>query len=71
MQNVFISYADADKAKVKYISNKLKKTKNYKPIVVADNRKSLVALTDKVMEGLSISDIFIPILQKSTRAIEK
>lgn len=66
MKNVFISYADADKRKVRYISNKLKRTKIYKPIVVADNRKSLVALTDKVMEGLNISDIFIPILTKQS-----
>ncbi len=66
MKNVFISYADSDKKKVRYIANKLKRTQEYKPIVVADYRRTLVALTDKVIEGLNISAFFIPILTKNS-----
>ena len=66
MKSVFISYADSDKNKVNHISIKLKKTNFFNPVVIADDRKSLKSLSEKVKEGIDCCDIFIPILTRNS-----
>jgi hypothetical protein len=59
---VFISYSDKDIRKVEILRDLLNQTKEYKPLIIADNKEPLKTLVSKVSKGIKDSKIFIPIL---------
>lgn len=59
---IFISYSDYDKDKVKLIEEELKGSTLFKPLVIANKREALKPLAKKVAEGIINSKIFLPIL---------
>ena len=65
-KKLFISYADADKTKVRVIENVLINNPHFEPLIIANKRDPLKALTKKVSEGLEASEIIIPILTKNS-----
>lgn len=65
-KNLFISYADADLSKVRIIEDVLKNNSYFEPLIIANRRDPLKALTKKVSEGIEASEIIIPILTKNS-----
>lgn len=70
-KNVFISYANEDMNKVKLVKRRLIATKVLNPVIiadysVADNRQSLIALTERIRKGISTCDYFLPIITRQS-----
>lgn len=65
-KKLFISYADADLSKVRIIEDVLKNNSYFEPLIIANRRDPLKALTKKVSEGIEASDFIIPILTKAS-----
>lgn len=66
-KKIFVSYSDSDKNKVEIIKKKfLPYESSYKLVIIADRRSKMKALTEKVVEGLKESDIFVPILTRNS-----
>jgi len=65
-KKLFISYADADKSKVRVIEKELINNPHFEPLIIANRRNPLKALTKKVSEGIEESEIVIPILTKES-----
>jgi hypothetical protein len=63
--NIFISYSDLDKDKLKTLKIKLSR-KLLKPIIVADKKIALTQLTEKVIKGISESDVIVPIITSNS-----
>lgn len=59
---LFISYSDFDKDKVEIIVKELEDHYLFAPLVIAANREALKPLAEKVINGISASSIFIPIM---------
>ena len=45
---------------------KFQKNIDLEPIVVADNRESMKALSEKVIEGIKAADVVVPILTEKS-----
>jgi hypothetical protein len=66
---LFISYSDDDKNKVELIKRLLLNNPTFEAIIIAQTRRSLKPLTDKVMEGIELCDFVVPIItQRSISA---
>lgn len=65
-KNVFISYSDLDRTKMRSLQRLVENTGSLVPIVIADNRQALFQLSDKVKAGITQSDYVIPILTQNS-----
>jgi len=65
-KKIFISYSNDDKNKMRSLEKAIDKTKYLSAIIIADKRSSMKLLTEKVSEGISECDYFIPILTRSS-----
>ncbi|MBL7952062.1 MAG: toll/interleukin-1 receptor domain-containing protein [Flavobacteriales bacterium] len=63
-KKVFISYSNDDKNKMRSLEKRLKSGGVLTPIIIADDRKPSVLLSDKVKRGIEECDYFVPILTK-------
>ena len=61
---IFISYFNDDNKKMQMLKKLIESTKSLNPIVIADRKKSLEPLTQKVENGIRESQIIVPILTK-------
>lgn len=66
IQEIFVSYSNFDKEKVRLISKELVGNSKFVPIVIASERESLKPLAQKVAEGIERSHVVVPILTKSS-----
>jgi hypothetical protein len=63
MKNIFISYSDLDRPKMKALKTAIDKADfEIKALVIADQKKPLEVLSEKVKTGIDNCDILIPIL---------
>src|SRR5258706_963473 len=61
-KNIFISYSDLDKSKMKSLAKKIERNNALTSIVVAYHRDAMTPLSQKVIDGINASDYVIPIL---------
>ncbi len=67
MKKIFISYSDYDKAKMIALKKAIERDGiHIVPIVIADQKKPLESLTDKVCLGINDCDILVPILTSNS-----
>jgi len=59
---IFISYASTDNEKVDILKNQILTSNSFEPIIIADQRKALKPLAQKVIDGIKKSDYIIPIM---------
>lgn len=65
MIEIFISYSDTDKDKVRILEKIINENDKYlRPIIVADKRKALSTLSQLVHDGIFACEYFIPIMSK-------
>lgn len=68
-RQIFISYStETDKNKMESVKRFLTKSRFFKPIVIADNRRSLSLFSQKVKDGIDKCDYILPILTKESMA---
>lgn len=66
-QKIFISYfSKTDNKKMKMLSDEIEKLNLFIPIIIANRRKALMPLYEKVTSGIKECDIFIPILTRNS-----
>lgn len=65
-KKIFISYSDQDRSRMRSLERIIKKSRHFTPIIIADRREVLTALTDKVKFGIFESDYIIPILTETS-----
>lgn len=66
MKGIFISFdSKADRLRQEQLGRRIKKTQ-FRPVVATKYRKPMEALAKKIKEGIERSDVFIPILTKSS-----
>lgn len=58
---IFISYASIDNELVAILKDQILLGDSFEPIIIADQRKALKPLTQKIIDGISKSDFIIPI----------
>jgi hypothetical protein len=63
---LFISYSSKDQQIIDFIENLLSDHKLFEPLIIARNREALKPLSEKVINGLTDSEIVIPILTKNS-----
>lgn len=65
-KKIFISYSDTDRSRMRSLEKIITKTSHFKPVIIADRRDALLALTDKVKTGIFESDYIVPILTENS-----
>ena len=66
-KKIFISYSDFDRGKMRLLEDTINMHKELlTPIIIADNRKALVQLTEKVSKGITDCDFLVPILTQNS-----
>jgi len=66
ISKIFISYSDLDKHKMRHLQRLIILEKDLEPIIIADYKRSLVQLSDKVKKGMLDSKYFIPIITRQS-----
>jgi hypothetical protein len=64
MKNIFISYSDTDKKRMRQLENVIAKNSDFKAEIIGDKRSVLTDLTKKVKSGIFESDYIVPILTR-------
>jgi len=65
-KTIFISYTSTDLDKVEILENLIKNSKYFDPLIIADQRKALKPLAQKVIDGIKSADIIVPILTQDS-----
>lgn len=65
-KKIFISYCDNDRLRMRSLEKIIDNSSHFKPIIIADRRDALIALTEKVKKGIFESDYFIPLLTEKS-----
>jgi hypothetical protein len=63
---IFISYASTDNDLVAILKDQILIGNSFEPIVIADQRKALKPLTQKIIDGICKSDFIIPIMTSNS-----
>ena len=63
---IFISYTTADNELVAILKDQILLGNSFEPIIIADQRKALKPLTQKIIDGISKSDFIIPIITSNS-----
>ncbi|MEE4256367.1 MAG: toll/interleukin-1 receptor domain-containing protein [Bacteroidales bacterium] len=67
MKKIFISYSDLDKSKMNALKVAIDKdSSNIEALVIADQKKPLEVLSEKVIFGINNCDILVPILTNNS-----
>jgi hypothetical protein len=65
-RKIFISYSDFDKHKMRQFEKIINAEKDFEPIIIADRKKALAQLSDKVKKGIIECNYFIPIITRQS-----
>lgn len=65
-KKIFISYSDFDKNKMRHLERVIKAEQGLDTIIIADNKRALIQLTDKVKNGIKDCNYFIPIITRQS-----
>ena len=63
---IFISYASIDNELVAILKDQILLGTSFEPIIIADQRKALKPLTQKIIDGIGKSDFIIPIITSNS-----
>lgn len=65
-KKIFISYSDNDRSRMRSLEKIIDNSTHFKPIIIADRRDALIALTEKVKTGIFESDYVVPLLTEKS-----
>jgi len=65
-KSIFISYSSSDNEKVTILKDQILKGNSFSPIIIADQRKALKPLAQKVMDGIKKAEFIIPIITSNS-----
>jgi hypothetical protein len=63
-RKIFISYSDYDKHKMRQLEKIINSEKELEPIIIADRKRALKYLPEKVKQGINECNYFVPIMTR-------